>query len=530
MNLLRQQLTDLGYAVPKTDYSFRGPADEKLAESNLPRQREASIARVPTDNTRTEYRTGRDQLLVLGRHRSVTANHHDSTAHTHISESSSGRKRKLSEYMDRGNATVYDQQRQSCNREDRVVDTRGTIQGFLTSDPTNNFREVSKLGAPNTFPSDPESLPGVQGLENGEHHEHLAEKAPQRVSETLKPGVQSEKYLMTGALVNSAERLQNATGNAIALANVGEDGAIYHVYDKRAETLQQPAFQQMHDRATRGINPTKHGNRRPEVVPSRQNRDVGNGQLRGPNFQMHSKQPERRRLPYHEPAIPSPSSRQISGLPHVGQNSSPFFSRPPRGISSGLSPGVAGLSANARVGTVSKKSNVPMAPPRQDWSQPRSLNGLSFIRAPQDKIKNQPLYQNSITGAPSRNNASRPFIPHHPQRTQDGYLVRPEQPRLSSSYFGSVPGPQQLHRGSEMFQTPRAQMIPPFTPSVSTRAWFTRDDALNLVGKPNRHGSTSTSFYQNQANGIGFSGPAGPGVAGNRDLFSSAGGRRNLRR
>lgn len=476
--MLRQQLTDLGYAVPRTDYSFRDTPDEKLAELNPPesiaRQREASIARVPTDNTRTEYRTGRDQLLVLGYHCSITANHRESKAHTHISESSSGRKRKLSEYMDHGNATVYDQQRQGYNREDRVADTRGTIQGFLTSDPANNFGEVPKLGAPNSFPSDPENLPELQRFENGERHEHLTEKAPQRVPETLKPGAQPERYLMTGALVNPAERLQNATGNAIAPANVGEDEAIYHVYDKRVETLQQPAFQQMHDRATRAINLASHGNRRPEVVPSRQNRDVGNGQLRGPDFQMYSKQPERRRLPYHEPAIPSPSSRRISGLLHVSQNSSPFFSRPPRGISSGLSPGVAGLSANARVGTVSKKSNVPMAPPQQDWSQPRSLNGLSFIRAPQDRPKNQPLYQNRITGAPSRSNASRPFIPHHPQRTQGGYLVRPEQPRLSSSYFSSVPGPQQSHRGSEMFQTPRADDTPVHSISLNPGGVYSR--------------------------------------------------------
>ncbi|OJD29222.1 nadh-ubiquinone oxidoreductase kda subunit [Diplodia corticola] len=545
VNQLREQLADLGYAVPKKDYTFRDAVDDKYertVDSNLPestiREREVSTVRAPTNHTRTEYRTGRDQFLLSDHGNFVLTKHPGSKAQTHISESSSSRKRKLSE-LNASIASEYDQQWQDHHRKDRVPDTRVTIQGLL-SGPTANLEKVQISRASNAFPSDPADIPEAQVFKDGEWHTNPNREARQRISHTPKPRVLPEncgKYLMTGGLAHSTDRLQNAMGNkthsqedqrhgilhAHGVGDTYEDETAFHVYDRQPETIRQPVFRRMHDRTTFANPSTSQVNQLPQNWPTIQKPDVGNEQLRELGLSTHAKKPERCQNINHGSATPLTRTHQASGMPSVRQNSSPFFSRVRGGARSGLSPGVAGLSANARVGTVSKRTNAPMPPPNK-WSQPRGLNGLSFIDAPRDQSQSQPLYQASNMWPPQRNITDRPFMAHNPQRTRDGYFVRPEQPRLSSSYFGSVPQLQP----AEPFQTPRMQSIPQYAPPISSRRNFTQNDALNLV--ENSSHQAPASFYQNQENGTGFSNIASRQVTEDRGLFSSAGGRRAVRR
>ncbi|KAK7542204.1 uncharacterized protein J3D65DRAFT_664617 [Phyllosticta citribraziliensis] len=206
-----------------------------------------------------------------------------------------------------------------------------------------------------------------------------------------------------------------------------------------------------------------------------------------------------------------------------------------------------GLSANARIGSVSKNmQNLRMTPAQQGWDKPRTLNGLSFIQDPRG-TSNEPLLQYRQSDARNSGFENYSTQAGAVSRTEDGFFKRPERPqqRLSSSYFQNAPAPAAPTRLSSSFQhASRSQLQPP--PPSALRdprtvpqppPGFADREALRIIqGPSSRQAAAATpSFYQHQIferdgaeRGAGQAPP--PPLMESRGLFSSVGGRRSVRR
>lgn len=347
-------------------------------------------------------------------------------------------------------------------------------------------------------------------------------------------------YLMTGAGAQSVERAQQNMAPHQFNSQEGwdcpdsiqrqryhyKDENMYQTYDKTPLNQKLPKIHQPEIRMALEGQSQSRVSRQPAVWSDD---DRGNT-LRHINQFLDPEQLAGPQKFTQNPITPLPKrSQQFQNSNIRNQHTSPFFMRVQGGgVQSGLSPSVAGLSANARIGTVSKRAQAPVEITQQDWSQPRSLNSLSFINVPHDRRRNEPLFQKNNASAHRNTNVKGPFVPQTPMRNNQSFTKRPDQSRLSSSYFNSMPPPQNAPAMPRPYQTPRMPPISQFALRPSSDRTFTRDDALNLVNASRGYGAAS--FYQNQAGSMDIGSLPNPGSMDGRDLFSSAGGRRSVRR
>ncbi|KAK8175901.1 hypothetical protein IWX90DRAFT_483904 [Phyllosticta citrichinensis] len=262
----------------------------------------------------------------------------------------------------------------------------------------------------------------------------------------------------------------------------------------------------------------------------------------------HGSYSNRRPLDVREPlpgyTTPMPGRMRAPGsvrLPKSG--SSPFFKRSHHETSSAM----PGLSANARIGSVSKNmQNLRMTPAQQGWDKPRTLNGLSFIQDPRG-TSNEPLLQYRQSDARNAGFENYSTQAGAVRRTEDGFFKRPERPqqRLSSSYFQNAPAPAptpSTQPSSSLQHASRSQLQPPPSSSRDPRTvpqpppGFADHEALRIIQGPSswQAAAATPSFYQHQIFERGGAergaGQAPPPLMQSRGLFSSAGGRRSVRR
>lgn len=157
-----------------------------------------------------------------------------------------------------------------------------------------------------------------------------------------------------------------------------------------------------------------------------------------------------------------------------------------------------------------------MVPVRRDRGQPLSVNGLSFIEQPHRSTDNQPLYR-QLSIAPQHE--TQLAVPQTPRNSQ-GLFQRFNGPPLPASY-APVRSQSSIPR-SRFTLLPSTQSLVPVTNGAIARRQDA-DEALSQVrsirGVSSRHGMFSRNMYS-----------AGPSYGASRTLFSSAGGRRSVRR
>ncbi|KAK7522188.1 hypothetical protein IWZ03DRAFT_111528 [Phyllosticta citriasiana] len=240
---------------------------------------------------------------------------------------------------------------------------------------------------------------------------------------------------------------------------------------------------------------------------------------------------------------PLPGRIRAPGSVRASKNgSSPFFKRNHHETSSTM----PGLSANARIGSVSKElQNVRMTPAQQGWDKPRTLNGLSFIQDPRG-TSNEPLLSHRQSNAHNSNYDTYSTQAGTVRRTEDGFFKRPELPqqRLSSSYFQNAPAPAPpTQLPSSLQHASRAQLQPHLPPTSRDPRTvpppspaFADHEALRIIrGSSSRNAAATPFFYQNQIFDRGgaeraVANQAPPLQMEPRGLFSSVGRRRSVRR
>lgn len=468
-------------------------------------------------------------------------------AQTHASECSSGRKRKLSELASQSAASDHGQQRHGHNQRDPIAGARDRVDNTTPADLTGDLRGGEVSGDSSALPSNPARTQHIQTHADGTWKSREQEVSNHR-SSMMPPSHQdqrtTEKYAMSGALPQSAAPVQPRTEEQLFRNTISphrqeqadrfqqqkahyQEQTMYHVYEKGPVGLLRAEPPHTGNRRILEAQPQSSRNRLPMARPPTRGSEAGYAASRHSHPQPYY-QPDRHPNFNYAPVTPLPRRHPPPRSSQVpSQNSSPFFTRGQGGVRSGLSPALAGLSANARVGTVSKETRSLPSHRQPDWTHPRSLNGLSFMTVPRGQNRNEPLLHANNVGASRNLNINDPFNPHNPQHTNNNPFKRPNKPRLSSSYFNSGAS-QPAMQAPGPYTTRRMPPISNFVPAPPSRRIFTRDDALNTVNVPRTH--VATSFYQNQERGMDPSRLQNGTAMDSGGLFSSAGGRRSVRR
>ncbi|KAK8255032.1 hypothetical protein HDK77DRAFT_20595 [Phyllosticta capitalensis] len=245
-------------------------------------------------------------------------------------------------------------------------------------------------------------------------------------------------------------------------------------------------------------------------------------QNRKPQQELYSRRPPVTREAPPGPVTPLPRKIQAPGTVRLSKSgSSPFFKR---GHHESAMPG---LSANARMGSVSKNmQNLRMTPAQQGWDKPRTLNGLSFIRDPRG-TSNELLHAQQVNPRNgSYDNYSMQLGAVRP--SEAGLFKRPEPPqqRLSSSYFQNGSGAA-TNKTSTFQPASRSQLRPSHNPRIVPPS--ADHEALHII-QSSRNAAATPSFYQNQIFDRNVDhAPSHPQME-SRGLFSSMGRRRTVRR
>ncbi|EKG10813.1 hypothetical protein MPH_12069 [Macrophomina phaseolina MS6] len=545
VNELRGQLEQLGYAVPKRDYAYREAANNtrRNATTSTPGQRSngahTRTNRVPTDNTQTKYAKGRARLPASHGSRHFPTNDSVySQAQTYISGSSSGRKRKLSEYDRPSLGSHYE-----GPPHDRPEVPRTTSPGSIVPD----FPDVPGSDIPPPVLSHAQQSQAFKE-EIGEHCEvGNGEPGISEIPRLQGNAYKTKEYLMTGAGVVPAQRARASgqgpmlqllnprterfhQGSAQRLDGPHKDGNSYHIYDKRPEDSGLLGMRHLENRAILGAQSRSGLDRQPTAWLATHSNDHGRNTLKHADHSQYNQPLTQAHILSHDPVTPLRNRPQVAQkLTLRNQYSSPLSTRVQGGEArSVLSPGVAGLSANARIGTVSERTQAQARAYQSDWSQQRSLNSLSFVNVPYDRRRSRPLFQGSGTATHGTGTFNGSFTPHNPQRSSQGFTKLPEEPRLSSSYFNAMPPPRNTTSMPRPYQTPRMQLISQFAPRQNSQRTLTRDDALDAAHASRGH--ATPSFYQHQARGTGVYAVPDAVSMNASGLFSSAGGRRSVRR
>ena len=214
---------------------------------------------------------------------------------------------------------------------------------------------------------------------------------------------------------------------------------------------------------------------------------------------------------------PPPLPRQSQPQPPTASVISPFFKRgaasrspstqrpPTRG--SFVRPSYPSLSRDTTTGY---RMATPLQPETSHgYSQRPSLHGLSFIERPYRPADHQPLYQSPTRQAPAGDRYTRgSMVPQTPRNSQD-LFQRPDYQPMSAVYAPNRPQ-STAQRGRISF--------PPSQQTMSLAG--SQEQALSQIRgvRVSSQGVRSQNYE------------SGPLYEPTRTLFSSAGGRRSVRR
>lgn len=381
----------------------------------------------------------------------------------------------------------------------------------LDKDTNSSTRDRGGVNPPFNLPAQ------VQSYERGSgERESLPFLQPlQRFNRSLEPHVESSRaqgsryFANTAAIGRGPERL----------ATYAHDHYVDNGAQPYRHTLKPPNTEPVLDREALGRLPTRA--LRNTALPATAARAYPT-----PSSRMF---PERDQYLINPRTPPPRRHFESHGLVQGEPVASPFFESRTHQIPSSESMRV--LQQDNPATEHSPMQGYRMARASTHWNEPRGINGLSFISEPYTH-SGQPIYQNERFGTAAVGSHRPLMVPPTP-RNEQGFFQRPDIPP-SSSYAAQHVAPVSRHRYSYVRQ---AAPLPSAMPSVPVKLHpaysartSTRHDALSTI----RGAKSSQTVSPHRGRRDPYVQPESfirrDQSLVSRGLFSSAGGRRSVRR